>query len=422
MRQVRTLRRVRAVRWVRWVLATIAFARPASAQELTIRGFGDVQSAVYPQITPQDDDRIAVDGRFRVEPAYRPASWLVLSGSLEARADNLELADRRWRLDARDRGQRRPALGLRQAGATIRKGTIAVDLGKQFIRWGRADILNPTDRFAPRDFLEVTDDEFLAVTGARVQYERGSHVFDVAWVPLFTPSRIPLPEGRWAAAIPQTLSAGGFVDAGPVFPRRGQYGARWNVRGSGYELSVSYFDGFNHLPQFTTQPVPGQPLVAVQRTYAPIRMGGADAAVPFRWFTVKGEVAWLLSSTTTADDVVLYVVQLERQAGELSLVGGYAGEVVTEKRSMFTFAPDRGLTRAFLGRAGYTLGPTRDLAFEAAVRQNLDGVWVKAQYSEALDAHVRWTIAGTIIGGDERDFIGQYRRNSHLLATLRYSF
>jgi len=413
---------VRWARQVRWVLAIVAFAPPAAAQELTIRGFGEVQSAVYPQVTPQDDDRIAVDGRFRFEPAYRPASWLVLSGSFEARADNLELADRRWRLDARDRGLRRPALALRQAGATIRKGTIAVDLGKQFIRWGRADILNPTDRFAPRDFLEVTDDEFLAVTGARVQYERGSHVLDVAWVPLFTPSRIPLPEGRWAAAIPQTFSAGGFVDAGPVFPRRAQYGARWNVGGSGYELSVSYFDGFNHLPQFTTQPVPGQPLVAVQRTYAPLRMGGADAAVPFRWFTVKGEAAWLLSSTTTADDVVLYVVQLERQAGELSLVGGYAGEIVTEKRSIFTFAPDRGLTRAFLGRAGYTLGPTRDLAFEAAVRQNLDGVWVKGQYSEALDAHVRWTIAGTIIGGDERDFIGQYRRNSHLLATLRYSF
>ena len=123
-----------------------------------------------------------------------------------------------------------------------------------------------------------------------------------------------------------------------------------------------------------------------------------------------------------SDDVILYVIQLERQAGELSLVGGYAGEIVTEQRSTFAFAPDRGLTRAFLGRAGYTLGPTREVVFEAAIRQNLDGVWVKGQYSEAIGGHWRWTLAGAAIGGSERDFIGQYRRNSHLLATLRYSF
>ena len=62
------------------------------------------------------------------------------------------------------------------------------------------------------------------------------------------------------------------------------------------------------------------------------------------------------------------------------------------------------------------------MSFEAAVRQNLDGVWVKGQYSEAFGAHWRATFAGAVIGGDERDFIGQYHRNSHLLATLRYSF
>jgi hypothetical protein len=413
---------VRKVRPVRWVLAIVALAAPAAAQDFTYRGFAEVQATAYPQTTPQDADRLGVEGRFRFEPAYRAASWLAVSASGDARIDNLQLAERAWRLDVRDRGVRRPAFSLRHAAATLRRGPAVVVLGKQFIRWGKADILNPTDRFAPRDFLEVTDDEFLGVTGARFQYERGSHSIDVAWVPWFTPSRIPLIGRRWARPGPQTLDVTSLVDLDLAFPRRAQYGARWNARGSGYELSLSYFEGFNHLPHFTTLVLNAQPLVALQRTYAPLRMAGGDAAVPFRWFTVKGEAAWLKAGSTTADDLVLYVVQLERQSGELSLVGGYAGEIVTERRSAFDFAPDRGLTRAFLGRAGYTLGPTRDMALEAAVRQNLDGVWVKAQYSEAVDVHWRWTLAGTVIGGDERDFIGQYRRNSHLLATLRYSF
>ena len=407
---------------MRSLLLLLVLATPASAQDFTYRGFGQIQSTVYPQSTPQDDEHVVLEAWFRIEPAYRPADWLTLSGSIDARVDTIDQVERTWRVDVRDRGLRRPSLSLRHARATVRKGSLTVDVGKQFIRWGKADILNPTDRFAPRDFLEVTDDEFLAVIGARGQYTRASHAVDVVWVPTFTPSRTPLVGRRWAPLQPQTLGTTGFVDVDPTFPDRSQYGARWNVLGPGFEFSLSYFDGFNHLPQFTAFPLSSRPLVALQRTYAPLRMAGADAAVPLRWFTVKGEIASLFTTSTTADDVVVYVVQLERQSGELSLVAGYAGEIVTARRSQIDFAPDRGLTRAFLGRAGYTIDATSDVSFEAAVRQNLDGVWIKGQYSEAFGAHWRATLAGAGIGGRERDFIGQYRRNSHVLLTARYSF
>jgi hypothetical protein len=407
---------------VKALLLLLVLAVPASAQDFTYRGFGEIQSTVYPQSTPQDDEHGVVEALFRIESAYKPAEWLTLSGSIDARIDTLEQVEREWRFDVLDRGVRRPALSLREGRATGRRGTFALDLGKQFIRWGKTDILNPTDRFAPRDFLEVTDNEFLAVIGARGQYERGSHSIDLVWVPVFTPSRTPLIGGRWAPVPPQAPGTEGFIDLGGVFPERSQYGARWNVLGPGFEVSLSYFDGFNHLPQYTAIPLSGRPLIALQRTYEPLRMGGADAAVPLRWFTVKGEIATLFTTSEHADDVVMYVVQIERQSGELSLVAGYAGEIVTEQRATLEFAPDRGLTRAFLGRAGYTVGPTSDVSFEAAVRQNLEGVWVKGQYSRAVGSHWRATVAGALIGGDEQDFIGQYHRNSHLLTTLRYSF
>jgi hypothetical protein len=407
---------------VRALLILVVFAVPASAQQFTYRGFGQIQSTVYPQSTPQGDERMVVEALIRIEPAYKPAEWLTLSGSIDARTDTVEQVEREWRFDVRDRGLLRPALSLREGRATFRKGTLALDLGKQLIRWGKADILNPTDRFAPRDFLEVTDDEFLAVVAARGQYERGPHTIDLVWAPTFTPSRTPLIGRRWAPLQPQTVGAAGFLELDPVFPKGSQYGARWNVLGPGFEFSLSYFDGLNHLPQFTAIPLSGQPLVALRRTYAPLRMGGVDAAIPLRWFSVKGEIAALVTTSPADDDVVVYVVQFERQSGELSLVAGYAGEIVTERRAMFDFAPDRGLTRAFLGRAGYTINATSDVSFEAAVRQNLDGVWIKGQYSEAFGSHWRGTLAGAVIGGDERDFIGQYRRNSHMLATLRYSF
>ena len=37
----------------------------------------------------------------------------------------------------------------------------------------------------------------------------------------------------------------------------------------------------------------------------------------------------------------------------------------------------------------------------------------KDSIPKRVGAHWRATFAGAVIGGDERDFIGQYRRNSH---------
>lgn len=151
-------------------------------------------------------------------------------------------------------------------------------------------------------------------------------------------------------------------------------------------------------------------------------MYGGDAAMPLRWFTVKGEAAWFGSSTRTADEYVLYVVQLERQVGEWVFVGGYAGENVTARRSTLTFAPDRGLTRAVLARAAYTIDPNRSVALETAVRQDGDGMWLKGEYSQTFGQHWRATAGFAWIRGAASDFLGQYRRNSHTFVTMRYSF
>ena len=400
------------------ILIVSAGPSPAGAQKLNYRGFAEMRTVLYPQTTPSDDDRISLDGRVRFEPAYRPVRWLTLSGSADARLGNLDQVERAWRVDWRDRGAKRPALSVRQASATLREGRFAVDLGKQFIRWGKADILNPTDRLAPRDFLEVTDNDFLAVTAGRIQWALGGHSLDFVWVPAFTPSRIPLAQRRWTA-LPENVGPIPVMDGGAMFPSGSQFGGRWNYLGSGYEMSLSYFDGFNHLPAIEAQAL-ALPL-SLHRTYAPLRMCGADAAVPLPWFTVKGEAAYLTTSSGTSDDLVLYVVQVERQSGELSRVLGDADEIVTASRSSLDFAPDRGLTKSVLGRASYTIDANRNVAVEAAVRRNAKGVWIKTEYSQAYGASWRVTLNGTVIAGDADEFFGRYRRNSHVGATVRYS-
>jgi len=153
-------------------------------------------------------------------------------------------------------------------------------------------------------------------------------------------------------------------------------------------------------------------------------MAGGDVAVPTRLCTIKAEAAHFSSDDRRVDDYALYVLQLERQSGEWLFVGGYAGEIVTARSLTTTanFAADRGLTRTFLGRAGYTIDTNRSVAFEMAARENGDGVWLKGEYSHAWGQHWRATLNMTLIRGDMADFLGQYRRNSHALLIVRYSF
>src|SRR5262249_40006857 len=158
----------------------------------------------------------------------------------------------------------------------------------QFMRWGKTDIVTPTDRFAPRDFVNVVDTEFLAVQGVRGALQLESDGLEVVWLPRFTPSRIPLLDQRWVL-LP---GASDLVlqDGGATLPRERQFGVRWNRIGAGYEYAVAFTDGFAHLPSIDAVPVvmsaappPGAPpAFALQRRYPKQRMYGGDSALPTR--------------------------------------------------------------------------------------------------------------------------------------------
>jgi hypothetical protein len=405
-----------------FVALALIVAQPAAAQSLSQRGFIESRAFLFAQAAPNDPTREVGDLLVRDEVFAKPAPWIRFAGGVELRANTHDQVDDEWAVDAADRGLRRPRLSIRRLTATLTHGGLTFDVGKQFIRWGKTDIVNPTDRFAPRDFLNVVDNEFLGVTGARAAIQLHDETLDVVWLPRFTPSRIPLLTERWAV-VPPAAAGALVVDAGARFPRGSQTGVRWSHVGAGFETSLSFFNGFNHLPDIERSVTPAfRPEIDLTRVYPAVRMYGADAAVPTRWFTVKAETAYFTSKSPTADEFVLYVVQLERQTGEWALVGGYAGEAVMRRRAALTFAPDRGLTRSLVGRASYTIDPIRSVAFEGAVRQNGHGGYVKIEYSQAHDQHWRATISGALIGGRQEDFLGQYRRNSHLVVALRYSF
>lgn len=410
----------------------LALAQPAAAQTagtVTNRGFVDAAATVFPQEAANDRTRLVGDLLLRDEVVVKPAPWVQFAAGLDARANSHDQVG--GEIDFSDRSTLRPALSVRRLSATLSHRALVVDVGKQFIRWGKTDIVTPTDRFAPRDFLTVVGADFLAVTGVRAAVVIGDDTVEGVWVPRLTPSRLPLANQRWT--VPPAGPVIQIVDGGAALPSGSQLGVRWTHVGP-VEYSLSIFDGFNHLPTFdaalipfaTAATAPGTvvPAVVLNRTYPSIRTYGGDVAVPTRLFTIKGEAAYFTSAS--ADEYVLYGIQLERQSGEWMFVGGYAGEAITTDRAAGgvtgVFAPDRGLSRAFVGRASYTIDSNRSAGLEAVAHQNGRGAYVKAEYSQARGDHWRATITSVLLAGQDDDFLGQYQRNSHVALALRYSF
>jgi hypothetical protein len=124
---------------------------------------------------------------------------------------------------------------------------------------------------------------------------------------------------------------------------------------------------------------------------------------------------------TGSGNYALYVIQVERQIKQWSLVGGYAGEAVERAPSNpLLFDPEQGFARSFVGRAEWTIDARRSFSTEAVVRSAAS--FARAEYSQTFGQHWRGTAGLAWIRGSSTDFLGEYRRNSYGLLAIRYSF
>ena len=393
----------------------------AHAQGFSQRGFMEMSGNIYTQTVPNDSAYGTGEALTGYELKWQPKPWLILNASLEARIDTHHQDSRSLQVDWEDRSLQRPALSIRQLSAVLKRDNLTMTLGKQFIRWGETDFLNPTDRFAPKDLLTIVDQEVLPVTAVRLTYTHGNNALNFVWQPLFTPGRIPLVNQRWTF-VPEAFSQFDVQNIGSKFPGRSSFGVRWSRTSAGYEWSLSYYDGFNYLPSSIPSFDATLTRVSFSPFYPALRLYGGDLAIPLSQLTLKGEAAYYTSPTNQQDEYLLYVLQLERQIHDLRLIFGYAGEVVTAHAETLQFAGERGFARAVFGHALYTLDSNRTLTLDVFVRQNGGSALLRPGYSHSFGEHWRATVSFTWLSGDPNDFLGRYYRNSFATAELRYSF
>lgn len=92
-------------------------------------------------------------------------------------------------------------IGLRQAYLDVYLNSLDIRIGKQQIIWGKADGVFITDVVSPKDLREFLLPDFeeirVGITALKVDYYLGNNTFELVWVPVFTPVRMPEEDSIW---------------------------------------------------------------------------------------------------------------------------------------------------------------------------------------------------------------------------------
>jgi hypothetical protein len=155
------------------LLAALLAAAPAAAadeSEVTLASLGLKGQAVFKsfthfETTPNDDQLVVNEGILQVEWARRLGAWGAVQVIGEFRDDDFGYT-RGLHFQIPETSRHRSYLNLKEATLTGRQGPLEVTVGKQIYAWGTADAFNPTDNINPYDYLDVLDNEKMAVWSA----------------------------------------------------------------------------------------------------------------------------------------------------------------------------------------------------------------------------------------------------------------
>jgi len=406
-----------------------------SAEWLEEHSKGVVETKVFGYLDEMDgpaSDESRVDLRLRWELEVPVCEGWRVFVAPEVSWDSGELSA--GVLDERDAGgERRPIFHFREAYVEWRDGGWQVRAGMQVFSWGTAEGLNPTDNLNPRDYLDLVANEKIPVGSLAATY----YLSDFTWlegvvVPYFIPSRFAERRGRW-----------GFLRGFPPLPLdyelpettlgNAQVGLRAHTSVGGWDVSLSYYDGYYDLPR----PVPvagafGVPL-AVRMCYDRVRVGGVDFATTVGDFGIHGELAHTWTVGGRDDSYLQYALGFDYTFADilpgqnLRLVVEWAGVHITDRGSRPGGLPvvrvERELDGALLGKATYEFSEVLKAEVKlAADLKGADNYYVQPSITYDLTDSLRLKAGADFLAGSGRTLFGRFGGNDRFFVVLDYYF
>ncbi|HUP58501.1 MAG TPA: hypothetical protein VM598_13675 [Bdellovibrionota bacterium] len=192
--------------------------------------------------------------------------------------------------------------------------------GRQIVPWGKSDVVNPTDLLSAKDYTIFNPDEEVRRTGQTsilVNFTPQAGNSPVTLTGVFT----PVFAQSTLLFNPALAPAGITVGATPVTPpatfANTEQALKAAYAGSGWDASVLYFRGFNHMPEFFRSGT-----ASVGLTFNRIHAAGADFSFTSGKYTFRGESAYVWTRNDDGTNPTIQpthwdsVVGVERPFGE----------------------------------------------------------------------------------------------------------
>lgn len=283
----------------------------ASFDDEPVKGVFEVKNFAHFHETETDKQNYLGEAIFGLEWEQAFGRSIRARALAEARADTAKFSQG-IRFQVPETSAHRSMLHIKEAVLSFRPGPVEVSVGKQMFTWGSADTYNPTDTLNPYDFLDVVDNEKLGVVSASARVTGGSADLMFVVVPYFTPSRTPLNDSRWFPVRPEGITA--IVDnrSVPKIDSFGdvEYAARFRTTVGGWDLAVSYFDGFERTPvlKFVGVEPTGQPHYTP--VFTRIRAPGFDFSTTFGNVEIHGDGALKFVKEDGRNDIFQWIAGL----------------------------------------------------------------------------------------------------------------
>lgn len=344
---------------------------------------------------------------------------------------------------------------LREGYVEVARQHWEMRLGRQMIPWGRADEINPTDVIAPKNYT-------LLLPEGSPSYRGGVNALRIdgflpwrlrmtgVYVPFFEQTVIPLSDLPEGARLTERLPAIRFED--------GSAGIKLDRSGGKVDVSLSYYYGFNLLPEVriaraSADPETGALAADVVLAHGRQHMIGADFATAAGRYGYRGEVAWVQTDNPHARRVesivpyLSYVLGIERSfPNSFSVIVQYVGRFVPQRidpeRALND--PDPALAQAKFLAAKNTVVINQQLDTvqngwslrldKKFWQDTLDCELLGVHYFERNDFFIRpriaydWTdswktsIGGEVFHGPKQSTFGRVERNTGAFVEVKYSF
>jgi hypothetical protein len=221
-----------------------------------------------------------------------------------------------------------------------------------------------------------------------------------------------------------------------------QYAARLKTTVAGWDLSASYFDGFEHTPVLRLSSVevaPGIVLPQVTPVFTRIRAVGLDASTTFRKLEIHGESAFKFVERNGREDRLQTIAGLNYTLEGLRLtwldrvlfVAEYAREVVLESRPDSHIvargeAPgigDLAFRNAVAGRVTFVLDEDTQLKLTGTADLTRSfNYYAQVSLSRKLGDAIQIDAGFDVLHGSRQTFWGAWRDNDRFFVRLAYFF